>query len=337
MSFYLKAANSKYHKGFHCFKIFSLMVILSAAIDCKSAFCQPGEAGSIESPSDQSFFQEYSMDPTFPTLPPCPGGLGPPTAPLVNDEHQDNKSNDKIPVGAIRKGRGKYKGWLKVSTGPFMMGSQAPEGRPDEHPRHEVHVNTFYAGLTEVTSKEYCNFLNEQGNKDASGFDRVKLESEFCPIMLIGKKFAPKENMDNFPVVTVSWRGAMDYALWAGGRLPTAAEWEKLALLSTSELPGDYLSILSRKGSVDVRMSLPGKLGIKGIVGNVWEWCLDWYSPVYYESGDTENPQGPKLGVMKEIRGGSWAGAEASKRIRNRHMAGPRGYYGTVGFRVVKD
>ncbi len=311
--------------------------MLSTAIACENGLCGTREVESVESPTDQTFFPENSMDPTFPTLPPCPGGLGAPVAPMINEDHQTKTSNDKIPVGAIRKGHGNYKGWLKVSTGPFMMGNPDTEGRPDEHPRREVHVNTFYGNLTEVTTRNYCKFLNEQGNKDAGGFDRVNLESEFCPIELVGKKYTPKKNMDNFPVVTVSWRGAMDYAIWTGGRLPTAAEWEKLALLSTPDPPGDYLSILARKGSVDVRMSFPGKLGVRGIVGNVWEWCLDWYSPDYYKSGEDNNPQGPKLGEMKEIRGGSWAGAEASKRIRNRHKAGPRGYYGTVGFRVVKD
>jgi formylglycine-generating enzyme required for sulfatase activity len=222
-------------------------------------------------------------------------------------------------------------------AGSFMMGSREDKGRPDERPRREVFIKRFYAAPTEVTAIQYCRFLNEMGNEDAQGFDRVKTHNEFCPVENHNGRFRPKEGMEGRPIVCVSWRGAMDYAQWSGGRLPTAAEWEKLALLTIKDLPGDYLTILSRDDSVDVRLALPGKLGIRGMVGNVWEWCLDWYEADYYHNGEKNNPQGPKLGTMKEIRGGSWASAEASKRIRNRHCAGPTGYYRTVGFRVVRD
>lgn len=272
-----------------------------------------------------------------PGLPLCPGDLAPPSPPGPLFRSEGEGARNLISPARVRMGRGDYKGWIMAPAGPFMMGSEKGEGRPDERPRRSVFVKLFYASLTEVTVKEYCHFLNEEGNTDQGGFERVKLESPSCPIIAFDSRFKPKKGMAEYPMVCVSWRGALDYALWAGGRLPTAAEWEKLAFLTMENLPGDYLTILSRKGAVDVRMSAPGKLGVRGMVGNVWEWCLDWYDPNYYESAVSNNPQGPKLGIMKEIRGGAWASSEASKRIRNRHMAGPRGYYGTVGFRVVRD
>ena len=57
----------------------------------------------------------------------------------------------------------------------------------------------------------------------------------------------------------------------------------------------------------------------------------------YYAQSPGPNPTGPFLGRDKVIRGGSWASPECSKRIQNRHKAVPRGFYRTVGFRIVKD
>jgi formylglycine-generating enzyme required for sulfatase activity len=153
----------------------------------------------------------------------------------------------------------------------------------------------------------------------------------------IGKGFQPKRGMADNPMVLVSWHGAADYAKWAAGRLPTSAEWEKAALLTTPYPQGDFLTILTRESSVPVKIALPGAGGITGMIGNVWEWCSDWYTRDYYGQSPPSNPAGPALGEEKVIRGGSWASVEASKRIKNVHRAHPLGYYRTVGFRIVKE
>jgi formylglycine-generating enzyme required for sulfatase activity len=217
------------------------------------------------------------------------------------------------------------------------MGSSDGEGRVDEHPRHQVYVKDFYIAKHEVTAKEYCRFLDREGLAGKDGVPRVNLACPDCPVVKVGKNFQPSEGMDDKPMVCVSWYGAQDYAQWAGGRLPTAAEWEKAALLSTPSPPGDFLGIVPRESSAPVAIAVPGVRGVTGLVGNAWEWCSDWYARDYYSASPSSDPVGPSLGEEKEIRGGSWASTEAARRISNRHSAPPLGYYRTVGFRIVKD
>jgi formylglycine-generating enzyme required for sulfatase activity len=224
-----------------------------------------------------------------------------------------------------------------IPAGPFLMGSPEGTGRPDEHPRHKVQLKEFYISRTEVTAREYCRFLNAEGLMGRDGVPRVNLSDPTCPIVAYGRKFRPKKGMAFRPITCVSWYGAKDYAQWLGGRLPTAAEWEKAALLTTPNPPGDFLTILPRTSTVPVSLAVPGLKGVSGMIGNVWEWCSDWYARDYYANSSHKNPQGPSLGKLKEIRGGSWAAPEACRRITNRHKAAPQGYFRTVGFRIVMD
>jgi formylglycine-generating enzyme required for sulfatase activity len=224
-----------------------------------------------------------------------------------------------------------------IPAGTFVMGSPDNEGRPDEHPAKRVAQKEFYLSKHDVTAREFCEFLNSQGENARDGIPRIKLDCAGCPIMKIGKVFKPRENCADKAVVCVSWYGATDYAEWVGGRLPTSAEWERAALLATPYPSEDRLAIVSQEGSVAAQPSSAGVRGITGMTGNVWQWCSDWYSKDYYLQLPPNNPPGPALGDEKNIRGGSWASAECSRRVRNRHKAHPRGYFRTVGFRVVKD
>ncbi len=299
------------------------------AVDCFAASKNAGPVAAGERPA--------AADPDCPTLPRCPNGLGAPLPPTGVRVEKPDIPTPAADGAGLRPGSGKYRGMVHIPAGPFDMGSPEGEGRIDEHPRHRVFVKDFHVSKHEVTVQQYCDFLNAKGNRTKDGFDRAKLDYPHCPIHLVGKAFRPKKGCSDKPMVCVSWTGAADYAMWAGARLPSAAEWEKAAALTTPYPPGDFLSVLSRKESANVRMATPGVRGVTGMIGNVWDWCSDWYAADFYKNSPESNPVGPALGETKVIRGGSWASPESSRRVANRHKASPKGYYRTVGFRVVKD
>ncbi len=274
-----------------------------------------------------------------PRLPGVPGGLSIPLAPGEQDEPKGatKPAGPVVDGSGLAIGTGKFAGMVLVAAGTFDMGSPEDEGRIDERPQHKVFVKDFYIGQHEVTAAEFCKFLNSLGEKAKDGTLRVRIDCPDCPIIKEGRRFKPKTGLADNPMVCVSWYGAADYAQWAGGRLPTAAEWEKAAFSTTPFQPGDFLTVLPRRGAVPVTIASPGLAGMTGMTGNVWEWCSDWYDRDYYAKSPMSNPTGPALGKEKVIRGGSWGSAEASKRIRNRHSASPRGYYRSVGLRIVKE
>ena len=282
--------------------------------------------------------QPAGSDLECPLLPGTPSGPSIPLPPSMNRPPNAKAPAPAVDENGVAEGTGQYNGMILIPAGPFEMGSSDGEGRPDEHPTHRLYLKDFYIAKHEVTVREFCDFLNAQGENSRDGLPRVKLDSPDCPLVKkSGNFFQSKPDFTDKPIVCVTWNGALDYAQWAGGRLPTAAEWEKAAVLTTPYPASDYLTILPRTGSVAAQVADPGIRGMTGMVGNVWEWCSDWYAPDYYAQSPGGNPPGPSLGQEKEIRGGSWASPEASKRLRNRHSASPRGYFRTVGFRIVKD
>lgn len=289
--------------------------------------------------SDGTNTQTSPHDPLdCPLLPACPGESSVPLPPVLGPREPSVKGTaPAVNGGTVLEGTGKYRGMALIPSGPFDMGSPDSSGRPDERPAQRTLLREFYIAKHQVTASEFSEFLNQQGETSKDGALRVKLDCPDCPIIKNGKRFQPKDGFEDKPVVCVSWHAASEFAQWAGSRLPTSAEWEKAALLITPHPPGDALTLLQREGSVPVQSAEPGLRGVTGMVGNVWEWCSDWYARDYYAQNPGANPAGPSLGQEKVIRGGSWAAPECSKRLKNRHKAAPRGYYRTVGFRLVKD
>ncbi len=87
-----------------------------------------------------------------------------------------------------------------------------------------------------------------------------------------------------------------------------------------------------------VRSFAPNGYGLWQTVGNVWEWCADWFDPGYYGRSPSSNPQGPGLGMARVLRGGSYlCHISYCYRYRNsaRSSNTPDSSMGNAGFRTV--
>ncbi len=127
-----------------------------------------------------------------------------------------------------------------VNGGPIMMGSPDGEGDSHEHPARLVTVPPFRADRYEVTNAQYGAFIQANGSlcpKD--GFDHACIHDCGLSGLDCGNNFQPRQDCRGrngdigscagHPVTYVTWYGAWAYCKWAGRRLPTDAEWTRMA------------------------------------------------------------------------------------------------------------
>ena len=149
---------------------------------------------------------------------------------------------------------------------------------------------------------------------------------------------------DTHPVVNVTWDEAQAYCEWAGGRLPTEAEWEHAARggLDGKLFPwGDEFT-----GQGNARHNLPAEkwnatapvgsfppnaFGLHDMAGNVWEWTASEFRP-------THQSEPAKDGYdLRTVKGGSWDNFISRLRLSERAALSRRGRHNLyVGFRCVR-
>lgn len=255
-----------------------------------------------------------------------------------------------------------------VPAGSFTMGSN-PEvdaaAGPSEQPAHTVSLDAFWLDQTEVTNAMFGRFVEATGyvtTAEIEGDGRIQEERQ--PEVVPGTDWrhprGPESDLtglENHPVLQVSWFDAQAYCTWAGGGLPTEAQWEYAARGPENRLypwgnefdgnlvnfcdvncPFPYANAAYDDGSERLGPvgTLPGGaswVGAFDMVGNVWEWVADWYGETYYSSSPAENPTGPDTGEARVLKGGSWYDDAPHVRAAQRGVGSPPTRHALFGFR----
>ncbi|MEP7120385.1 MAG: SUMF1/EgtB/PvdO family nonheme iron enzyme [Byssovorax sp.] len=283
--------------------------------------------------------------------------------PVANDEPQARTS-------------GCPEGMILLPGGAFTMGADETYGDSDERPAHEVELSAYCLDRTEVTVARYRACTDRVGSapqcaviapgEDFKFFDAQQLRyyDPFCN--------AGRTDREQHPVNCVDWNQASAFCRWAGGRLPTEAEWEYAARGRDKrrypwgdEPPGPTLlngcgvECQASQGAAGIHGvdkmfegddgfvatapvgSFPAgasPFGVQDLLGNVWEWTADWKGP--YSAERARNPHGPEEGSPTErvIRGiSSWGGEHAEYGLTARGGHVPTVRLSVGGFRCARS
>lgn len=262
----------------------------------------------------------------------------------------------------------------------------------DALPVHRVYVDAFWMDKTELTNEEFEKFVKATGyvtiaertptKEDFPGAPPENLvagSTVFTPTKsavplddylqwwsyVKGANWrhpeGPQSNIkgkEKFPVVQIAYDDAVEYAKWAGKRLPTEAEWEfaarggltgklyswgddfhpdgkSMANTYQGKFPVKDTGADGFAGLAPVASFAPNGYGLYDVAGNAWEWVSDWYAADYYAElakagGVARNPKGPAvpsdpaepLANKRVQRGGSFL---CTDQYCSRYMVGTRG------------
>ncbi len=225
---------------------------------------------------------------------------------------------------------------VKIPAGTFRMGSDqviyaddywkacatCPPRNEVERPVHQVTISQdFWMGQFDVTQKQWQDVMgnNPSGNL-AAGADA--------------------------PVEQISWKDVQSFLEKANAmqtrwklRLPTEAEWEYAARAgSNAETYGPLDEIAWYKANAGrtthpVGQKKPNGFGLYDMLGNVWQWCQDWFGP--YPSEPVTDPQGASSGDKHPTRGGCYYCDVVHERAARRNRDLEDHSSRSIGFRIV--
>jgi formylglycine-generating enzyme required for sulfatase activity len=236
---------------------------------------------------------------------------------------------------------------IYIPAGSFLMGNSgvgndATYCYSSELPQHSVTLSGYYIGKHEVTRGEYRAFMTATGRAEPYYWNSVQ-----------DWETGSFTQADNYPVVGVTWYDAEAFCTWAGGHLPTEAQWEKAARWTGSypyvypwgntwdaEKCNNYDDHNSAGGGYQRNQTSPvgsypsgvSPYGCQDVAGNVWEWCQDWSrsypgSTSPFDYTDT----------YRVLRGGGWGGYDDNySRCAYRSYGNPIDYGSNVGFRMAR-
>jgi iron(II)-dependent oxidoreductase len=224
---------------------------------------------------------------------------------------------------------------LWLPPGVFEMGGITYE---EESPIHAVELPGSWLARAPVTVEEYELFLEAQDHPSPPHWE-LQLEEPLRP------------------VIFVNWHDAEGYCRWAGGRLPSEAEWEYAARGQDRRyFPWGDAAPTKERVNLNPGHRRPehwdrnlreteefpedrGPFGHLGLGGNVREWLGDWFHGSYYQECSPLDPRGPDQGSLRSLRGASWySDPEFTPLISSTRFAqAPGEQDGFTGFRLARD
>lgn len=243
--------------------------------------------------------------------------------------------------------------FVQIPAGDYWVGEKGHH----LNPLRKVHVNSYYIAATEVTNRQFDEFV--QATNYCTDAERLRNALVFEPGL---QEFRWKEDstaywrypngrshggindkMDH-PVTTISYADIQAYCRWAKVRLPTLDEWEiaSRAGAHSTYFWGDDVSQISRYANIwhghdhlvadnsdgymytsPVGSFAPNKFGLYDVYGNVFEFC----------EGHLKNER------IVHARGGSWWCSQHACSYFNSVEIGrvnPHASFSNQGFRVAK-
>jgi eukaryotic-like serine/threonine-protein kinase len=222
--------------------------------------------------------------------------------------------------------------YVWIPPGTFPMGCVKPECEGEEFRRHTVKITRgFWLGQTEVTVGAYKRYttsttrLMPEANAAWAGWSD-----------------------DKQPMGNVTWTDARSYCQWAGGRLPSEAEWEyagRAGAKGGTYGPLEKIAWFYSNSTVytaahnmrapQVALKQPNAFSLYDMLGGVREWVADFYSESFYKESPNEDPTGPSTGTRRVFRGGAWLHNDYDLKLWVRAGTAPDYASQDLGFRCV--
>lgn len=283
----------------------------------------------------------------------------------IRSSDKESNQESKVTLGNCPALKSYVESMCHIPEGTFLMGSKNNK-RDDEYPEHSVAMSACRMGKTPVTVsiwEEFCNHSNKLMPPEPSP------SFNYVPSFNVGWK-----DKDH-PIVGISWNDCLQFASWAsavsgvkltlpsealyeyacrGGKegldYPWGNDFDRSKLWCSKYKLGDRGTTGSVNRSTDIWFEHPWHL--IDLLGNVDEWCQDWYAPDWYRKPNcmlkdslNDNPSFlmtldyPDKRINKLpvrcVRGGSWADDEAEEfRVSKRYWMEPHDANVTLGFRL---